>query len=433
MSEEKTAREAMESSRLEVMQCEQEIQSIKNALKSLATSTGGATMNSLRVSVQKVSMPSSALDDDEDGTPARFKIHLSSPMEERLVTKLFDPIDPTAEGSFATFEQIEASNALVTVEAFSGSGGDDECGEGNKLGVSAAHDLLPLCEGAEKKTLVVEFAIVSEEGATVTAVTDTTEKKDVTADETDEGGDEAAKEGADDFEDAVEEIKETKSEKAEAAEEVKAEETENAESKDEDEEEAVETPVEEDKAKEEPSAESPTEEEAAETPSNEEAATAPADKTAEPPPVSETKLQLPICTLSIQLEYTPSPIDKRDFLYDQLNEVSKRKAAAIEKLRQSATAMSRAKATSANAEGGEEKGEKSQVVKAGFLNKPSAVVSGGAAPSQPPFWKRLYEKSLGPSSLLWVIGPVAKNYILFLGVSLLFHYKGDLLALPPPV
>ena len=35
--------------------------------------------------------------------------------------------------------------------------------------------------------------------------------------------------------------------------------------------------------------------------------------------------------------------------------------------------------------------------------------------------------------MLWVVGPVAKNYVIFLGVGLFIHWKGDLLALPPPV
>jgi hypothetical protein len=35
--------------------------------------------------------------------------------------------------------------------------------------------------------------------------------------------------------------------------------------------------------------------------------------------------------------------------------------------------------------------------------------------------------------MLWVVGPVAMNYVLFAGASLFLHYKGDLLALPPPV
>ena len=103
---------------------------------------------------------------------------------------------------------------------------------------------------------------------------------------------------------------------------------------------------------------------------------------------------------------------------------SKRKAAAIEKLRQSAAAVNRAKV----AEPSEGKGSGGSAVKAGFLNKskPDAKVAA-------PFWKRWYEKTIGPQSMLWVVGPIAKNYIIFIGCSVFFHYKGDFFALPPPV
>jgi hypothetical protein len=35
--------------------------------------------------------------------------------------------------------------------------------------------------------------------------------------------------------------------------------------------------------------------------------------------------------------------------------------------------------------------------------------------------------------MLWVAGPIAFNYVLFGAASLFLHFKGDLLALPPPV
>lgn len=147
----------------------------------------------------------------------------------------------------------------------------------------------------------------------------------------------------------------------------------------------------------------------------------------EPEPATPPQdiIQLPICTLSVQLEYTPSLDDERDALYERLNEVSKRKVAAIESLRKHATAVSRARAA---AEAGTvTASDKDRAVKAGFLNKAKI------ATVPPPFWKRWYEKTIGPKSMLWIVGPIAKNYIMFIGVSVLIHYKGDLLALPPPV
>lgn len=330
MSSSADNKSAMEASRLEVMECEKEIQSIKSSLKSI-TSSGN---NSLQVSVHKITASG-----EDSAAPGTFKIHLSSPIEERTITKLFDPLNPTAEGSIVTFEQVETSNALLTVEAFSNNGTDDDL---VKVGTSAAHDLLPLCQdldaGGDKISSTVEIAIVSE-----------------ISEESSDDKPALENQESDEWEDAVDEEKDV-------------------------------------------------DDDAGET--------------------KETKLQLPLCTLSVQLEYTPSANDKRDSLYEKLNEVSKRKAAAIEKLRQSAAAVNRAKM----AEAVEVKEKGGNAVKAGFLNK-----SKPAEAKPVPFWKRWYEKTIGPKSMLWVVGPIAKNYVIFIGCSVFFHYKGDLLALPPPV
>ena len=182
--DEKSALESMETSRLEVMECEKEIQSIKNELKSLPLGSGSAesTLNCLRVSIHRVTFSGNAESSGDEGVsdstvgtsisgggsapPTTFKLHISSPIEERTIKKLFDPLDPTAEGSIATFERLETPNALLTIEAFS-----NRDNEQIKLGVSAAHDLLPLCEdlelwksGGEKKSSMVDFAIIAEAG-----------------------------------------------------------------------------------------------------------------------------------------------------------------------------------------------------------------------------------------------------------------------------
>jgi hypothetical protein len=119
-------------------------------------------------------------------------------------------------------------------------------------------------------------------------------------------------------------------------------------------------------------------------------------------------------------------------LYDKLNEVSKRKVAAIESLRKSAGIVSRARAAEEEAEGIVVKNG-GPAVKSGFLNRSKANDDSKSLPSSPTFMKRWYDKTIGPKSMLWVIGPIATNYVLFVGVTLFLHYKGDLLALPPPV
>lgn len=364
---EKATREAMEKSRIEVMKCEEEIKIIKNGIKAAVAKANNS--NSLNVSVHKVKSASaeeggSGGEDttaDED-TPTTFKVHLSSPIEERTITQLFDPLNPTADESLAIFESVETSNALLTVEAYSSQDTT------SKLGVSAAHDLLPLCQdmelwrkGGEKKTTTLEIAIVAEKG--IDDVEEEDKKVDITAD-------------SESWEDAVEEI--------EKDDEVTLKE---------------------------------------ETPKDEGA-------DAEDSKAAAITIQLPLYTLTIQLEYTPSSNDLRDSLYEALNEVSKRKVAAIESLRKNAGLVNRAKASEASASGGSggsgEVVKSSPAVKAGFLNKrPSEAAQ--------PVWKRWYNKTIGPQSMLWVFGPIAKNYVIFAGVSLFIHWKGDLLALPPPL
>jgi hypothetical protein len=46
---------------------------------------------------------------------------------------------------------------------------------------------------------------------------------------------------------------------------------------------------------------------------------------------------------------------------------------------------------------------------------------------------QLYERAFGPQSFLRQKLPAAKNYIIFFGAIVLFHFKGQELALPPPV
>lgn len=385
---EKVAREAMEKSRIDVIEAEAEIKIIKDALKSLAggqfSSDGGSSQNRLDVSVHKIKSAASVGGENSDDSSAddvSFKVHLSSPIEERTITKLFDPLNPTADEGQAKFESVETSNALLTVEAY------NKADLVSKLGVSAPHDLLPLCEdnklwikGGGKKTSTLEIAIVAEKGGSDTTAAAAVEKAD-----------------SESWEDAVEEI-----EKEEGGGDDKPKEGEKDAS--------FSTPR---------------------------SRTSITDETTDvKSPQDESKsvaveLQLPIYTVTLRLEYTPSSDDRRDALYEALNEVSKRKVAAIESLRKNAGLVNRAKTAEA--------GSSSESSSSGVLTKPStpAVKSGflnkSAKPKEIPFYKRWYDKTIGPTSMLWVVGPIAKNYVIFAGISLFIHWKGDLLSLPPPV
>lgn len=390
----KSARESMEQSRLEVMDCEEEIKSVKNELKSIAASSSGMAAeeqasNHLEVAVLKIGHSEGAAGGD-GALPTTFKVHVSSPIEDRTITKLYDPLDPADEEGVAKFDSIETSNALLIVDVLSIN--DDDESSTRKIGTSAPHDLQPLCqdmelwrEGGEKKKVELDVVIVSEGG-----IDDASEEAKA---EHGAGEKETSSPSSDSWEDAVAEEEDTNKKGGE---------------------------------------ENNTEESSPKDDSNgeDDEEFADAQDVAESPKATSTssKLQLPLYTLTLQLEYTPSLNDKRDALYDKLNEVSKRKVAAIESLRKNAGIVNRSKMAEAEAGGASTSMvEKNRAVKAGFLNKsPKAT-------KPDPFWKRWYNKALGPQSLLWVVGPVAKNYFIFAGVSLFIHFKGDLLALPPPV
>ena len=142
-------------------------------------------------------------------------------------------------------------------------------------------------------------------------------------------------------------------------------------------------------------------------------------KEADAAPVIET----PVCTVTLKIEFEPSKKDQKDELYDLLNKVSKRKAAAIDKLRKSAAAVSRLAAQDSPSKGDDKAGA-SRAVKPGFLNKEKKEAG---------FLKRLYERTIGPNSLFMMLAPIAKNYVIFFGTVAFMHFQGQQLALPPPV
>jgi len=141
----------------------------------------------------------------------------------------------------------------------------------------------------------------------------------------------------------------------------------------------------------------------------------------------------PFCTVTLRIEYTPSKKDQQEKLYELLNQASKRKALAIERLRKSAAAVSRGSSTLSKEEEGEEVDVgtgPSRAVQPGFLNKKKRPRSKGATSNVFVNW---YNRILGPQSVLALVFPIAKNYCLFFGAVAFVHWKGDLLALPAPI
>mmetsp|Transcript_8229 Transcript_8229/g.11954 ORF Transcript_8229/g.11954 Transcript_8229/m.11954 type:complete len:286 (-) Transcript_8229:1760-2617(-) len=129
----------------------------------------------------------------------------------------------------------------------------------------------------------------------------------------------------------------------------------------------------------------------------------------------------PICTATFKVTYKPSAKDQREELYDLLNKASEKKNKAIGELNEAAKLVTRSNPPAT-----------SSAVQRGFLNKSSGKNS-KLTKKEKSGILRLWEKYLGPQSWVRHTFPVVKNYIIFFGVVTLFHYKGQELALPPPV
>lgn len=412
----------------------------------------------------------------ESATPS-FHIQLSSPIEEQTITQLSDPLDPNKDKSFAEFKGVETSVATLVVKAFDAD---------IPLGSSTLYDVKPLCDidvlrGGERKVSHLDIAIVpglgghmddiiieeevfqdaksSDEGEEVQAGDDAGENKaepvvakeaeqteEITNDDSDKVEEELAEEQVDETkEDVEEDTSEEKSEEQvhESKEDVQEETSEEkpTDAEEEKEESAVspetvtETEIERDNDVSEVNVETEAKSDEASTPAAEEFNEEPEAKEDEATPAAPTSdseqkdaptatspILVPSCVVQMRIEYNPSVKDQKDELYDLLNKASKRKAMAVDKLRKSASALSRASSTQESSA----IVKKEKAVKSGFLNKKPVV-------KKEIFLVRFYNKALGPDSFARKVFPIAKNYILFFGGVALMHFQGQQLALPPPV
>ena len=337
----------------------------------------------------------------------KFQIQLSSPIEEQSLV-----LDSTVE-----FKGVDTTVATLTFKA-------SDCDI--PLGSSAVYDVKPLVDvvnGGDLKVSTLEVAFVPDEEEKddfqdAKSNVDEEEKSEEVATETEDVKDDAIAEKTKEAttvntEEDAEKPTETKEEEPEeenVTEEVKVEIEEAKEESDEAS--SLEETKDKDTAK-------PVEESEKEIQEEDEII----DKEESEESQEETKEEttgkplLPTCVATFRIEYKPSMKDEKDKLYEQLNQASKKKAAAVDKLRKSAAALNRA------APAPPKKDAKS--IKGGFLNK--------KAKKKESFIIRWYNKTIGPNSLVRRVFPVAKNYIIFFGGVALMHFQGQQLALPPPV
>ncbi|KAG7355488.1 hypothetical protein IV203_000174 [Nitzschia inconspicua] len=311
------------SAREEVMKCEQEIHSIKAALRRVGTTSSSpdAEQNSMEIVLLKV-----------DGLPAgakpSIKLQLSSPIEEATLDTLYDPLnsdpDVTPEGSIVVFRGVEPAVATLTLSAKDAD---------IPLGSSTPHEVAPLCaldpmQIKDKYVTELPIAIVAQETLTAASVN--------VSDEPSAGTEESAQE-------------------AQAEEAVAIQ---------------------------------------------------------------------PTCTVTLRITYKPSPKDQREELYELLNKTSQRKATALENLRKISMQAASNRSQESSSAGTITKPS----VKPGFLNKQKE--------NEESKLKKLYDRAFGPDSLLRggaLMAYTAKDFFIFFGAVAFFHFKGQLLAIPPPV
>jgi hypothetical protein len=159
-------------------------------------------------------------------------------------------------------------------------------------------------------------------------------------------------------------------------------------------------------------------------------ATATAEKeetiTETPEVTAEAVVIQPTCVVTLRVTYKPSPKDQREELYELLNKTSQCKARALEKLRK----MSMQMTTTSRGAPDSSPSNTTMVkpsMKPGFLNKKK---------KEPTRMQKLYERTVGPNSLLrrgLGLAFFGKDYLIFFGAITFFHFKGQMLALPPPV
>ena len=129
----------------------------------ISVAAGGyKTLNCLLLSATKFTgLPESAM--------PRFKLQLSSLIEELEMTKIWDPLNADAEGSTVRFEGVDSSVATLTVSAYNAD---------VPLGSGAGHDVALLCKldpmkPAGKAVMMINVAIVPDESmAPLDAVTE---------------------------------------------------------------------------------------------------------------------------------------------------------------------------------------------------------------------------------------------------------------------
>lgn len=362
---------------------------------------GGEIENNERLDVNVLKLRATKVTGLPEAAKPIMNIQLSSPIESQTITKVDDidaepnVVENENDGSIAVFKGVQVNNATLSIDVK-----DLDI----PLGSSSVLDVKPLTEvdvlnGVFKKVTNLEVAIVPNDGdENKLALEHSKLERQDTAETTE-------------FQDAQSEITEQIKEEEQKKGQV---EDNSGDGKDS----FVELSSPDDSPKETEAITSKLESAAGEKPQNEE------EKEMTTKLTSKSVL-IPVCTIYVRVEYIPSIKDQKDILYDHLNKASKRKAAAADKLRKVAMSAARAKASGTMTTSGEK-----SIVQGGFLNKKTGS---GERRDSDFLLVRLYERSFGPNSAFRKIFPIAKNYIIFFAGVAIMHFQGQHLSLPAPV
>ena len=150
-----------------------------------------------------------------------------------------------------------------------------------------------------------------------------------------------------------------------------------------------------------------------------------------------------LCTITINVKYIPSYKDIREELCDCIGKIATQKAIAREELRKASLIVHELSSSSNTT--GTKNPKPSTAVKSGFLqkDKPTTTASGssnsdgtssGDSGTSKPWYTTTiewYNRTIVTNAM--VIVPVLTNYIFFIAFTVVTHYYGHQLAIPPPV
>jgi hypothetical protein len=148
-----------------------------------------------------------------------------------------------------------------------------------------------------------------------------------------------------------------------------------------------------------------------------------------------------LCIVTMNVKYVPSYKDIREELCDCIGKIATQKAVAREELRKASLIVHELSSSSSSSTA-KNSNPKPTAVKSGFLQKDksttgshtSSTNSDGTTTSpKQPWYANTMEWYNRTMTNTMIIVPMIKNYVFFIAFTVVTHYYGHQLAIPPPV